>query len=91
MIKMIRTQIYFPENQMLALRETAFAEDISLSEAVRKYVNLGFTKRKDERKKPDKNAGRAGNFLLSLSCEAKKLKIKGPANLASQVDKYLYG
>jgi hypothetical protein len=31
------------------------------------------------------------NWLLSLAKKAEKMKVKGPRDLASNIDKYLYG
>ena len=84
---MVRTQIYLPEKQLRILKTLATEEDISLSEAIRRLVEDKLMNKKAKTNKV-KNTG---SWLLSLAAKAKKLKIKGPRDLASNMDKYLYG
>jgi len=87
---MVRTQIYLPENQIEKLKRLAYDEKKSLSEMIRIYIDQGlkFKLRIKTGNSKDKNVG---DWLLSLAKEAKRKKIKGPKDLASNIDKYLYG
>ena len=82
---MLRTQIYLPHNQLKLLKKMAWEEEISLSEAIRRLINEKLV----EAKKVDYKQN-SGSWLLGLADKAKKLKIKGPKDLASKMDFYLY-
>lgn len=84
---MLRTQIYLPETQIKLLKKIAYNEETSLSEAIRRVLEEKLV----ERKKTTQKLKNTGSWLLSLANKAKKLKIKGPKDLASKVDFYLYG
>ena len=86
-IIMMRTQIYIPQNQLKFLKKIAFQEDISLSEAIRRIVGQQQT----SQSKSKKSGINTGSWLLSLAKRAEKLKITGPADLANNLDQYLYG
>ena len=79
---MLRTQIYLPAEHLRILKKLALQEEVSLSEIIRRLIEEKLTK-KEERN--------TGSWLLTLADKAKKLKIKGPKDLASRVDFYLYG
>ncbi len=81
---MIRTQIYFPYEQITRLRQRALEENTTVSEVLRKIVE------NDEPKKKNKKLN-SSEWLLSLANEAKKLGIKGPKDLSSRVDEFVYG
>ena len=84
---MLRTQIYLPENQIRQLKKIAAESNISLSEVVRRVVNkiiLGNGVKTNKQQN-------TGQWLNQLAKEAKNLGSKGPKDLASNVDKYLYG
>ncbi len=85
-IYMIRTQIYLTPKQHTLLKRKAHEEKFTLSDAVRKIVDkdLRLSGKKEKRQN-------AGKWLLSMAEEAEKLGAKGPPDLASNVDKYLYG
>lgn len=83
---MLRTQIYLAPSQLVVLKRTALEENISLSETIRRLVD-----EKLKEKKPQKKNQNVGDWLLSLARKAKKLKTKGPKDLASRLDYYLYG
>lgn len=89
---MIRTQIYLPENQVTQLKQIAYKEDLSVSEIIRRTLEEKLTikikKGKDTKKKKYKNAGA---WLLSQARMAERRGWKGPKDLATNVDKYLYG
>lgn len=82
---MLRTQIYLPESQVKALNKVAAQENISVSEAVRTAIEEKFIKRSPKDKKKN-----VGSWLLSLAKEAERRGIKGPKDLATNMDKYLY-
>lgn len=83
---MIRAQIYLPTNQLRLLKRIAWEEEVSLSETIRKLINEKLTETKKANYKQN-----TGSWLLSLANKAKRLKIKGPKDLASNMDFYLYG
>ncbi|MBL7159234.1 ribbon-helix-helix protein, CopG family [Candidatus Microgenomates bacterium] len=83
---MLRTQIYLPSNQIKLLKKIAWEEEISLSETIRRLINEKLVKTKRVNNKQN-----TGSWLLALADKAKKLKIKGPKDLASKMDFYLYG
>lgn len=84
---MMRTQIYIPQNQLKFLKKIAWQDDISLSETIRRIID----KQLINQSKSTKSEKNIGNWLLSLAKRAEKLKIKGPPDLASNLDQYLYG
>lgn len=89
---MIRTQIYLPENQIARLKQLAYQEDISVSEIIRRTIKEKFTlKIKKSRVTKKRKYKNAGEWLLSMAKEAERKGFKGPKDLASNVDKYLYG
>ncbi|MBI4008704.1 CopG family transcriptional regulator [Candidatus Roizmanbacteria bacterium] len=89
---MIRTQIYLPQNQISQLKQIAYKEEVSVSEIIRRTLEEKLTmkrkKGKDIKKKKYKNVGA---WLLSQARMAERQGWKGPRDLASNVDKYLYG
>jgi len=90
---MIRTQIYLPENQIAQLKQLAYQEDVSLSEIIRKTIDEKITKTKKtgKTKKPKTKYKNVREWFLSMAREAERKKWRGPKDLASNVDKYLYG
>lgn len=90
---MIRTQIYLPENQIEKLKEIAYQQNLSVSEVIRRTVDENIIKKKktSKVKKTKSKYKNAGEWLLSMAKEAEMKGFKGPRDLASNVDKYLYG
>lgn len=89
---MVRTQLYLAQNQLLQLKKIAFQEDISLSSLLRKWVDEGLGKNRNKYKKVKKIKRKtAGDILLAMARKAEKIGWEGPKDLASNVDKYLYG
>ena len=84
---MLRTQIYFPEEQLRLLKKISWEEEISLSEVIRQLVEEKLV----ETEKKGKKTKNTGAWLLSLADKAKKMKVKGPKDLASKMNQYLYG
>ena len=89
---MVRTQIYLPEDQIARLKQLAYQEDISLSEVIRRAIKEKITlKNKKSQVRKERKYKSAGEWLLSMAKEAERKGFKGPKDLASHVDKYLYG
>lgn len=82
---MQRTQVYFPEEILEALRREAFLKETSLADVIRRKVIAQLPKKKREKKFS------GGEFLLSLANEAEKLGFVGPKDLSKNIDEYLYG
>lgn len=81
---MNRTQIYLPKTQTDALRALAHKRRISLSEAIRTILR---------EKLPGQRPVRVAHSetLLEAAKRISKLGEKGPRDLASKMDHYLYG
>lgn len=80
---MDRTQIYLPHQTIVDFRQRAFEEGVSVSEIIRRtIINC------EPKKKLKKNAG---EILLALARLGERNKVKAPKDLASNIDKYLYG
>jgi len=77
---MNRTQIYLTKTQIEALRQIAQKRNTSISEVIRSLIRERF------KKVPVKKEG-----LLSAARRINKFGIKGPRDLATNLDKYLYG
>ena len=78
---MIRTQIYLPKElyQEIALR--AKLEDKSKASIIREALSIKLKKKKQQT---------VGQALLELAKLGKKLKARGPRDLSTNHDKYLY-
>ena len=83
---MVRTQIYLPQSQLDFLRARARKYNSTVSEEVRRAV---ICLESPETEPATQQS--AGEWLMSLAKEAKRLKIKGPKDLSTNLDKYLYG
>lgn len=79
---MTRTQIYLPNEQINYFRQRAIRESVTVSEAIRRTFDECIPI------KPKKNVGRV---LVEMAIDAKKRGVKGPKDLATNLDKYLYG
>jgi predicted DNA-binding ribbon-helix-helix protein len=77
---MNRTQIYLTKTQIETLRQIAQKRKVSISEIIRSLI------REKLEKTPIKKEG-----LLSVAKRINKIGIKGPKDLATRLDKYLYG
>lgn len=82
---MIRTQIYLTEQQVKILKEHSFTNEETLSQIIRDLIEKEFFKPKQTKRQ------NIGDVLLEMADEAKKLNAKGPKDLSSNVDRYLYG
>lgn len=86
---MKRTQIYFSYNQLDLLKQRAYEEKSSLSEVIRNLVKKYFEE-ENLKKNEEKEEKNAGDWLLSIAREAEKRKVKGPSDLSSRIDEYVY-
>ncbi len=85
---MRRLQIYLPEETYQELRHEAFTKNSSIAEIIRKKV----AKKTRKVTKKENNPGKAHfEAMLKLAKMAEKKNWKGPRDLASRVDYYLYG
>lgn len=82
---MIKTQVYLAEADYSELRKEAYETKQTMSEIVRNLIRKELISQKPVPKRKRKNAGEA---LLEL---AKKYSFKGPKDLATNLDHYLYG
>ena len=78
---MRRTQLYLPEKTLEILKKEAAETKKTVSEIVRESVA---TRLKERR-------GNGASFLVKLALQAEKEGIKGPSDLSTNHDEYLYG
>lgn len=78
---MKRTQLNLDEKTYYQLVSYARNKQTSLSEAARSLIG----------KQIKKETPSAKNVLLGLADLGKKLKVKGPHDLSTKIDYYLYG
>lgn len=83
---MIRTQVYLTQKQHALLKKKAHEKNTTFSEELRNLINVAFEVTQKKQKRQN-----AGNWLRAMVEEAEKLGGGGPPDLASNVDKYLYG
>lgn len=77
---MIRTQIYLPQQLYQAIDLVAKKEKKAKAQIIREALE----------KNMEKKQANAGETLLKLAAMAKKYKWKGPKDLSTNHDKYLY-
>jgi len=78
---MIRTQVYLTENQARVIKLRARRENKHEAEVIQELLN------EDMKKSASKAQESTGESLLRLAA----IGGKGPADLSSHVDDYLYG
>lgn len=83
---MNRTQIYLPKSQLDAVRRVARERSKTVSEVIRALIHSAMEAR-SVRRAPQKPA----RTLFTVLKEIEKLGERGPADLAGNMDKYLYG
>lgn len=83
---MVRTQVYLTELQIKTLKQQAFENDATLAKIIRDLIDKEFIEPKQTKKRKN-----IGNVLLDMANDAKKMRVKGPKDLASKTDRYLYG
>lgn len=86
---MTRTQIYLPEAHIKFFKRLAQASGTTMSEEIRKALNE--VRSHKRRKMKIKKKVNPGEWLLKTAKETEKLANNAPRDLASNVDKYLYG
>ena len=79
---MIRTQIYLPKDLYHEIAFKAKRESKPKSAVIREALKEGL--------KQGKTMRNAGSVLLEIAKEAKRLKTRGPRDLSTNIDKYLY-
>ena len=79
---MIRTQIYLDEDQAQDITILAKSQKTKKAKLIRALIQKGLEQ--------EKNKQSVGNTLLKLASLGKKLKLKGPKDLSSNHDQYLY-
>lgn len=79
---MIRTQIYLPKELYREVAFTAKREKKTKATVIREALGKGLIKKGSKKN--------AGSVLLEIAVMAEKLKTKGPSNLSTNIDKYLY-
>lgn len=82
-ISMLRTQIYLPQKHIKQLKQKALDNQKTVSEILRELIEKSL-------EGGHKNIQNTGDWLLAMAEKAKKLKAKGPKDLAKNLDKYLY-
>ena len=87
---MIRTQIYLPQQQHDRLKDLALKQRTSMSGVIRQIVDEKIDKSSQAASMKSKRLN-AGEWLLIQVNLAQKLDFRGPSDLASNVDEYLYG
>ncbi len=81
---MQRTQIYLPRTQLLALKEIARKQDTTTSDVIRLFLSAQLQSKKPKTVRKAETLQQAGKRIGALG-------IKGPKDLATNMDKYLYG
>lgn len=87
---MTRTQIYLPEADRQYFKRLAQTKGTTMSTEIRKALTQARFRKPPRRLHQPKDIN-AGQWLLSLAKKMEKIPTRAPKDLASQVDKYLYG
>jgi len=80
---MIRVQLYLPQDLYQTIKLQAKQEGKPAAQVIRDSIEVGLGKQKQ----PQQTLGEALQELVELG---KKLKMKGPTDLSTNIDKYLY-
>jgi len=88
---MIRTQVYLPKEQIDELKLMAWSRKTTVSDVLRNLIEEKVATPVHSVKAKNKAPKNRNNWLLSLSKEAEKRGFKGPSDLSTNMDKYLYG
>lgn len=78
---MIRTQVYLDDDLYTQLRIQSQVQNVPAASLVRKYIRIGMIKKNKSKKMT------AGQALLRIARTA----VKGPEDLSTRHDDYLYG
>ena len=87
---MIKTQIYLTPYHANALKNAAHARRISMSEQLRELIERGLILQTNVENTAPEGAG-VGERMITLADRVKKKGVRGPRDLSSRVDTYLYG
>ena len=79
---MIRTQVYLPRDLYRNIDLIAKREKKAKAQVIRDTLEEGLKKGKAQK--------RDGHVLLEIAAMAKKYNWKGPKDLSTNIDKYLY-
>jgi hypothetical protein len=82
---MERTQIYLPKNQIKKLKELAYKKKTTVSGLVRDAVDVQYAP--EIKIMPKKKR----ETLLEFAKRINSIGFKGPKDLATNMDEYLYG
>lgn len=82
---MNRTQIYLPQKHINLLRKQAVKQGTTVSHIIRMALRERLEGARDATK------GRPSETLLHFARRIEKTGARGPRDLASHADKYLYG
>ena len=85
---MKRTQIYLPQSQLLTLRNKAQKQRTTVSGLIRRYIQIQI---KENRLALKRRKSHGMESLFKLAEEFKQRGVKGPSDLAQNLDHYLYG
>jgi hypothetical protein len=83
---MYRTQIYLPKMQRTKLRAAARTRSTTVSHVVRTFIDQGLA---GNGTAPPMH--KQAKTMFDVLAEIKKRGVKGPRDLAKNMDKYLYG
>lgn len=81
---MKRTQLYLPEDLYLRLFQEARRQRRAMAALAREFLQTGVER---EQKKEKRGAA----VLLEMAAEGQRLGLRGPKDLVSNLDRYLYG
>ena len=81
---MQRTQVYFDPEILELLKDEARTKKITLASVIREKVTKNIRRKKSVKRKS------AAEVLLGLARLGEKLNVRGPKNLAKNIDKYVY-
>lgn len=81
-LSMIRSQIYLEQEQIRFLKRVAHEKNVTMSDVIRGLIDSRLNKKVTKIN--------SGEWALELAKKAESMKIKGPKNLSTDSDKYLY-
>lgn len=83
---MIRTHVYLTEEQAQTIKRRAQQEQKPKAEVIRELLDSGLVAHSTTGRRKS-----TGETLLELATLGEKLGLKGPADLSTNLDDYLYG
>ena len=82
---MIRTQVYLTEEQSQTIKRRSQQEQKPEAEIIRELLDNGLVASNTTKRKS------TGETLIELATLGEKLGLKGPTDLSTNLDDYLYG